>query len=215
MISALRKGLVLLLSALIVLGSTLFFLLQMAPADSPVVIAANNPPALVRFSLIDHQGNRVTERDFHGRNLLIFFGFTNCPQICPTTLASLGRAVELANQTESVAEPFQVLFVSVDPKRDTPPVMQQFVSKFPGEIAGLTGTREQIAAVTDDFRVHYQTTKANTDGEYSVTHSDLVYLVSDTGRYITHIKVDTDVALLSTRIQQEIRVPAGVTTEAG
>jgi protein SCO1/2 len=203
-----------LFSVLVVVGSALLFLLQMAPADSPVVSAASDPPAMVHFSLVDQNGNQVTERDYTGRNLLVFFGFTNCPKICPTTLASLGSAVAMATETDTRTDQFQILFVSVDPQRDTPQVMQQYVAHFQGNVTGLTGSREQITAITKDFRVHFSTEKNNADGEYSVFHSDLVYLVSETGRYLTHIKVNMDVVQLSARIQQEFRVPAGV-SEAG
>jgi cytochrome oxidase Cu insertion factor (SCO1/SenC/PrrC family) len=104
------------------------------------------------FSLVDHTGKAVTDEDFAGKWQLVFFGFTYCPDVCPTTLNDVSVVLE---ELGDDAEQVQPLFISVDPERDTPKVMADYVANFDPRIVGLTGSPEQVEAAAQAFRVYY------------------------------------------------------------
>ncbi len=143
------------------------------------------------FELIDEAGNAVTSEEYSGSLRLIFFGFTSCPDICPITLQNISMAL---NSMDSLAEQVTVLFISVDPKRDTPRRLQQYTDAFHPSIIGLTGTYEQILAVTTGLRTTFGYNLSEDDGleralnrddyealpltaSYSPYHSSQVYVV--------------------------------------
>uniref|UniRef100_UPI0030EB57F7 SCO family protein n=1 Tax=Sulfitobacter litoralis TaxID=335975 RepID=UPI0030EB57F7 len=103
------------------------------------------------FSLVDHHGQAVTQEDFAGRWQLVFFGFTHCPDICPTSLAYMDNVLELLGPDADQVAP---LFVTVDPERDTPAVLKDYVANFHPQLIGLTGSQDQIAKATDAFKVY-------------------------------------------------------------
>ena len=135
------------------------------------------------FQLVDMQGRPVTEKSLLGKPTAIFFGFTYCPEICPTTLAEMtGWLKALGND----ADKLNAVFVSVDPERDTPEQLRLYLANFDPRIQGLTGTSEQVAAVTKAYRVYYK--KIPTDGGgYTVDHSAAVYLFDAKGRFVEPI----------------------------
>lgn len=146
-----------------------------------------------QFSLVGYTGETVTNDDFAGKLRLVFFGFTYCPDICPTTLTEIARTIELLKDD---ADAVAYLFVSLDPGRDTPAVMADYVKAFDERIIGLTGTVEQVAAMADTYRVAYE--KVGMDGktyqgngEYLVSHQGNTYLMSQSGDYLTHFNYDT------------------------
>lgn len=146
-----------------------------------------------QFSLEDHTGEPVTNDDFAGKLRLIFFGFTNCPDICPTTLAEIARTIELLKDD---ADAVAYLFVTLDPERDTPDVMAEYVKAFDRRITGLTGTVDQVDAMADTYRVAFE--KIGMDGEafqgsgdYLVSHQGNTYLMSKSGEYLTHFSYGT------------------------
>ena len=146
-----------------------------------------------QFSLVDHTGKTVTNDDFAGKLRLVFFGFTNCPDICPTTLAEIARTIELLKDD---ADAVAYLFVSLDPDRDTPEVMAEYVKAFDRRITGLTGTVDQVDAMAGTYRVAYE--KVGMDGEayqgsgdYLVSHQGNTYLMSRSGEYLTHFSYGT------------------------
>lgn len=108
------------------------------------------------FSLTDHTGQEVTEADYTYRWQLVFFGFTNCPDICPTTLAYMASVVDLLGEDADQLAP---IFITVDPERDTVPVMAEYVSAFHPRLIGLTGTEAQVAEATRNFRTWYERTE--------------------------------------------------------
>jgi protein SCO1/2 len=135
------------------------------------------------FSLIDHQGNRVSEASFPGRWQLVFFGFTHCPDVCPTTLAYMADTLDrMGREAERVAP----IFITIDPARDTPDVMAEYVGAFHPTLIGLTGSEEEVAAAAEAFRVYYERLDQDTapDG-YLMAHSGHIYLMSPDGRYQT------------------------------
>ena len=139
------------------------------------------------FALTDHQGQKVTEEDFRGKYLLVFFGFTYCPDICPTTLSDMSSVVEALDQDASRITP---LFITVDPERDDPETLADYLSHFNPAIVGLTGSPEEIDAVSAGYHVYR---KKNGQGDnYLIDHSAVTYLMSPEGAYLLHFSHGTD-----------------------
>jgi protein SCO1/2 len=141
------------------------------------------------FELVDHTGATVTEGSFGDRNLLIFFGYTYCPDVCPTELARMATAIEqLGDQDRTKIQP---LFITIDPERDTPEFLADYVAQFHPDIVGLTGSEEQIAQVAGAYRVFYA--KADTDDPdyYLMDHSSFTYLMAPDGSNILVFPYDT------------------------
>lgn len=136
------------------------------------------------FSLVGTDGKPVTDRDFRGRYMLIFFGFTHCPDICPAELQVTAQALD---QLGDKAKKVVPIFITLDPERDTPEAMANYVKSFGPNFVGLTGSPEAIAAAAKAYRVSYaKVENKNSPGDYSVDHSALVYLMDPEGRYVTH-----------------------------
>lgn len=130
------------------------------------------------FSLTDHTGHSRRLSDYQGKVVLIFFGFTQCPDVCPTTLAEFS---ELMKQLGAQADRVQVLFITVDPERDTPTVLSQYVPAFDKRFVGLTGSPSQIAAVAKNFKAFYQKVPTK-NGSYTVDHFAGTYAYDPTGQ---------------------------------
>jgi protein SCO1/2 len=139
------------------------------------------------FALVDGNGHTVTDRDLRGRYLLVYFGYTYCPDVCPTTLNTITQALD---KMGGQADRIQPLFITVDPARDTPEVMRTYTAAFSPRILGLTGTPEQIAKVAGEYRVYYAPHHSQADGNYTVDHSSLIYLMGRDGRFIAPIRAD-------------------------
>ena len=135
------------------------------------------------FELVSHKGEVATDANFRGRHLLIFFGYTFCPDICPTTLQQISLALD---KLGPLAAEIQPLFISVDPQRDTPENLAAYVASFHPSILGLTGTPEQIAAVAKPYRAYYRKVEETpSDESYLVDHSAYIYLMGPDGAYRT------------------------------
>ena len=134
---------------------------------------------VVPFQLLDQSGTQVSEKDVLGRPAVFFFGFTFCPDVCPTTLASL---TALLGQLGPDAERLRVFFVTVDPERDTPDVLRQYLSAFDPRIRGLTGTPEQVSAVTKALGVYAAKVKLD-GGGYTMDHTAGMFLLDAQGRF--------------------------------
>lgn len=136
------------------------------------------------FSLIDHTGRRVSEKDFAGRYMLVYFGFTYCPDICPTELQIIGAAL---SQLGVKAQEVVPVFITVDPERDTIEQMASYISNFHPSLVGLTGTAQEIAAVARAYRVYYAKSKdENSSSDYTMDHTSIIYLMDKEGAYLTH-----------------------------
>ena len=137
------------------------------------------------FGLTDQDGTRKTEADFRGKYMLVFFGYSYCPDVCPTTLAVMRAALDrMGDQAERIVP----VFITVDPKRDTPEALKAYLSSFGPRFVGLTGTPEEIASVAKEYRVFYRTH----DGEganYTVDHSGVVYLMKPDGTYLANYSI--------------------------
>jgi protein SCO1/2 len=136
------------------------------------------------FSLVGADGKPVTDRDFRGRYMLIFFGFTHCPDICPAEMQVIAQALDQLGDKAKTVVP---VFITLDPERDTPEAMANYVKSFGPNFVGLTGSPEAIAAAAKGYRVSYSKVEnKDSPGDYSVDHSALVYLMDPEGRYMTH-----------------------------
>ena len=132
------------------------------------------------FELTDDQGETVTEADYDGRLKLLFFGYTNCPDICPATMSRIRAA--LGGLDEDVRNDVDVLFLSVDPERDTPKRLKQYTSSFGDEFVGLTGNQDQLKTLTKRYRVTYGYGEPNDNGFYLVSHSSAIFVFGPDGR---------------------------------
>ncbi|WP_029006953.1 SCO family protein [Azospirillum halopraeferens] len=135
------------------------------------------------FQLVDHTGRTVTEADFRGRHMLIYFGYTYCPDVCPTELAAMSAALD---RMGAAAERVQPLFISVDPQRDTVAHLSDYVGLFHPRMVGLTGTPEQVRDVARAYRVYYARSpgSAPDDEHYLMDHSSFIYLMDADGRFV-------------------------------
>ena len=138
------------------------------------------------FRLVDTDGRRFTERDLRGKPAMIYFGFTFCPEVCPTTLTHMSSWLhELGPQAAGL----RTVFVTVDPERDTVPKLKQYLSGFDSRIIGLTGTPAEVAAIARDYKVYYKKVPLP-DGSYTMDHSSLVYLMDAKGQLAGLIAYD-------------------------
>ncbi len=140
------------------------------------------------FTLLSGDGHAVTDKDYRGKYMLVYFGYTFCPDVCPTTLAQVSEALEKLGPKAAKIQP---LFISVDPKRDTAPVVKQFAAAFGPRVIGLTGSVEQIAAAAKAYRVYYAEHRTGPGpDDYSMDHSSILYLMGPDGRFIAPIRAD-------------------------
>lgn len=133
----------------------------------------------LKFTLTDGSGQVVHANAYRDKVKLLYFGFTHCPDVCPLTLATIGRALKKIGPDAKQAV---VLFVSVDPKRDTPDVLKQYVAAFGPQFIGLTGTQPQLKALTKRYRVSYSYDKPDAQGNYNVNHSAAVFVFDRDGK---------------------------------
>jgi protein SCO1 len=154
------------------------------------------------FELTDHLGMVKRDEDFAGKWLLVFFGFTNCPDVCPTTLSEVAAVMEgLGDGTERV----QPLFVSIDPERDTPAALADFVPLFDAGIIGLTGTPDQIAATAKGFFVYYEKIEeAAAPGGYAMSHSSQLFLFDPQAQFVKTYRYGTSAEEILADLRERI-----------
>ncbi len=119
------------------------------------------------FALTDHNGKKRTLADFKGKAVVVFFGYTQCPDVCPTTMAEMASALK---ELGPLASKVQVLFITLDPERDTPEVLAKYVPAFDPHFLGLTGDKAEIDAVAKEFRIFYQKVPGKEPGSYTIDH---------------------------------------------
>lgn len=139
------------------------------------------------FSLVDQDGVLRTEQDFLGRYMLVFFGFTYCPDICPTTLAVLSAAL---GEIGPEAENFVPVLITVDPARDTPEALKPYLAAFGPRFVGLTGTEDAIAAVAGAYHAYFEIVEGEGDN-YTLNHSTAIYLMGPDGKFVTNYNLNT------------------------
>jgi len=152
------------------------------------------------FTLTDPAGKKVTDKDFRGRYMLVFFGFTACPDICPAGLqlmsAALGKIGAKANNVTPI-------FISVDPARDTPEKIAAYVKNFDDRLVGLTGTPDEVAAVAKAYRVFYEKTPNEAaPADYGMNHTSIIYVMGPDGEYVTHFTPTTSLEAMVEKLNK-------------
>lgn len=149
-----------------------------------------------RFSLVDHTGRRVTERDFRGKYLLIYFGYTHCPELCPTSLQVMSDALErLGGHADDVIP----LFITIDPERDTVARMAEYVGHFDRRTIGLTGDAQELASVSKAFRI--QSSRVTNGEAIDFDHSTSVFFIGRDGRFISTFTYGVDGSTMARAIR--------------
>jgi protein SCO1/2 len=186
-----RRPLILVIVAGFLLGALIGAGILIFNTDTRENRVATSGKALIGgpFALLGKDGKTITDQDFRGRYMLVFFGFTHCPDICPAELQVMAAALdELGPEADKVVP----IFISLDPERDTPEVVTDYVANFGPNIVGLTGSPEAVAKAAKAYRVTYQKFQDESMGDnYSVDHSALAYFMGPDGEYITHIPYGT------------------------
>jgi protein SCO1/2 len=132
------------------------------------------------FKLTDQNGKAISDQDLKGRPFLVFFGFTHCPEVCPTALFDIS---EVLNRLGPDAEKVNALFVTVDPERDTPAALKEYLSSFNPRLIGVGGDADALAAVAKAYRVYYKKVPLK-DGDYTMDHTAIVYLMDKNGQFV-------------------------------
>lgn len=194
-----RRAVLIFAAAVLVLaagiGSYAFLLRPAGPSGSGTALVGGP------FSLTNQDGQRVTEKDFLGRYMLVFFGYTYCPDICPTELQVMTAAIDMMGEEGKAVTP---VFVSVDPQRDTPEVVKAYVENFSPSLVGLTGTTEEVANMAKVYRVYYAKAGNSGSDEYLMDHSSIIYLMGPDGRFVKHFTYTTDAPRLAKELKEAI-----------
>jgi cytochrome oxidase Cu insertion factor (SCO1/SenC/PrrC family) len=150
------------------------------------------------FTLTDHTGRRVTDQDFRGRFMMVFFGFTFCPDVCPTALQVMAAALD---KIGAKAEQITPVLITVDPERDTPEQMAMYVKSFHPRLVGLTGSPEEIAAVAKAYRVYFKrVADPKSSGGYTMDHSAIIYVMGPDGAFRTHFTYTVNADAMAERL---------------
>ena len=184
------------LAALLIAGTAVYISHQ---PRSPISIGQ----ALIGgpFTLTDQNGRKVTEKDFLGKYMLVFFGYTYCPDLCPTELQVMSAALDSLG---AKADAIQPVFISFDPERDTPEVLKQYVSNFHPRLVGLTGSPEEVASAAKAYRVYYSKVANSSPDTYLMDHSTITYLMDPQGKFLKHFSYSTDAAALAKALDEAI-----------
>ena len=164
----------------------------------------NREPVGGPFALVDHTGMARTDQDFRGKVLLVYFGFTFCPDVCPTDLQQIGLALDRIGPLAAEVQP---VFITLDPKRDTPEHLAEYVPSFHKDIVGLTGSATAIRAAADAYKVYYREVARESGSDYTIDHSAFLYLMDRDGRFLGFLPPGTP----SDRIAEALR---GVAAQA-
>jgi cytochrome oxidase Cu insertion factor (SCO1/SenC/PrrC family) len=188
------------LVALAVVTAALATIMVGHPEDPPAQVAEGRALIGGPFTLTDHAGRRVTEGDFRGRFMLMQFGYTSCPDMCPLGLQVMAQALD--ELPPAVAEHVVPVFVTVDPARDTVETLRDYVGLFHPRLVGLTGSEAEIAAVIRAWRVYARKADPAASEGYLVDHSTFTYLMGPDGAYVTHFGHGTAPEAMAARIRE-------------
>lgn len=191
-----RLSLLLVLAAcLVAIGALVVVAVDLKPQTASQQVAVGGP-----FSLTDQDGKPITDVDMKGHPFIVFFGFTHCPDVCPTTLYNLSQAL---NGLGDDAKEIPALFVTVDPERDTAEVMKRYVSNFNPDIRGVTGDPAAIQAMVKAYR-GYAKKVPTEDGDYTMDHTAVVYLMDADGKFIAPLNLQQPTADVVKELRQQI-----------
>jgi len=163
-------------------------------SDGAEVTSTGQPLVGGDFKLVNQDGRPVDQTMLNGKWSLVFFGFTYCPEFCPTTLAELAAVKQRLGDK---ADDLQIVFVSVDPERDTPQVLQAYMANFDPSFVALRGTPEQVAATAKDFKVYYKKVEGKTPGTYTMDHSAASFVYDPQGRLRLYTRYGTGAQALA------------------
>jgi protein SCO1/2 len=167
-------------AGLVLCSAVIFIVTGRGPSPIAMPSAVGGP-----FNLVDQNGKPITDQDMKGKPFLVFFGFTHCPDVCPTTLFDVSEVFRALGPD---AKGLRALFVTVDPERDTPAVLKDYLSSFDPRIVGVTGDEVSIMAAEKAYRVYAK--KVPTDGGgYTMDHTAIVYLMNKDGRFVTPFNI--------------------------
>jgi protein SCO1 len=152
------------------------------------------------FRLIDQAGQPFSDQDLKGKSFLVFFGFTHCPDVCPTTLFEIS---EIMRMLGSEADRTAALFITVDPERDTPEAMKEYLSSFDPHVRGLTGDEAALAAVAKAYRVYYKKVPLE-GGDYTMDHTAIVYLMDKEGRFVSPFNMKRTAELAAADLRKHL-----------
>ena len=198
---------------LVLIAAAAAFALWQSQNSSPDAEAQGAALVGGPFELVDHTGRLVTQAAYAGDYLLVFFGYTFCPDVCPMTLGRVSVALDAPGESVERVRP---LFISVDPERDTPEVLAAYVVAFHPRIVGLTGSAEQIKAVAKAYRVFYLRVEEegrtsaedymmdHSTEDYMMDHSTIAYLMAPDGRYLRHFSNGTNPETMAASIRDEL-----------
>jgi len=166
---------------LVALAATAYLV---TPAQGPrrAATAAIGGP----FTMTGQDGRTLTDADFKGRPALVFFGYTHCPDVCPTSLFEISEVFKALGPDKKVS----AIFVTTDPERDTPAVMKDYLSSFDTRIVGLSGTPEQTTAIEKSYKVYAKKVPGEKGGDYTMDHTAIVYLMDKDGRFVSAFNLD-------------------------
>jgi protein SCO1/2 len=153
------------------------------------------------FALTDHTGKRRTDADFRGKLLVIYFGYTYCPDICPTDLMAIASALDLLGTPGEAVQP---IFITLDPERDTVERLADYVAAFHPRLVGLTGVPDQIRKVATAFKAYYVRVESAGSKDYVIDHTAFIYLVEKDGRYLGFLPPSTTPERISEVIRQKL-----------
>ncbi len=181
------------------------FVIPVVSSEQQVAVVPSPPPIGGAFTLTDQNGKTVTDADFRGRYMLIFFGYTFCPDVCPTAMQTVTETMDLMGPQADMIQP---IFISVDPERDTPESLKSFVENFHPSLIGLTGSPEQVAAVARAYRVYYAKVKEKDAAadEYLMDHSAIMYLMGPDGKFVQYFSYGTTPEEMAKRLRKYLRV---------
>jgi len=157
----------------------------------------------VNFSLIDQHNQPTTHKDLAGKHLLVFFGFTTCPDVCPTQLSKITQVMQ-ALEEKGDSTRVRPVFITVDPERDTPEKIALYLSHFYDGFVGLTGSRVSLQQATDAFNTFLQKAPEPEDKDYNVSHSSLIYIVDPFSRIVDHIPFHSNIDDIIKQVKETI-----------
>jgi len=191
---------------LLILDGAVFALVMNRPLEmdstGPKVVSSGTAAIGGPFTLVTTDSKAVSEQTYRGKWMLIYFGYTFCPDACPTALTNMSIALQTLREE---VDPIQPLFITIDPKRDTAKVLGEYLKSFDPRIEGLTGNETQTEAIVKTYRVYVEPQKAGGDGSYLVDHSSYVYLMDPQGKFVDVIEGATPPAQMAEWLRKSMR----------